>query len=122
MSLEDSMNIRRRNRLKHHFTMTPNVLLFGYRGLTAAEKITFQVIDSFDWSDGTGLRKGYAFPSLRRIADAQSCDERTIRRHITALERVGLLTRELRPGRSSILFGRAEAGTIVLTLFCFSFF
>lgn len=102
--MDADLIVRRRNRAKNHFTITSNVLLFGYRMLTDAEKITYQVVDSFDWSDGTGLRKGYAFPSERRIAHARGLDQRTIRRHFLALESAGLLTRELRPGRSSVLW------------------
>lgn len=104
MNKSDPPAIRRRNRLKHHFTMTSNVLLFGYATLTDAEKITYQIIDSFDWADGAGVRKGYAYPSEKRVAEARRLDERTIRRHFGALERAGLLTRELRPGQPSILW------------------
>jgi len=104
MSTNEQIQIRRRNRLRHHYTMTPNVLLFGYRTLTDAEKLTYQAIDSFDWSDGTGLRKGYVYPSLRTLARLRGIAERTIRRHLAALERAGLLTRELRPSRTSVLW------------------
>ncbi len=104
MTIDDQVQIRRRNRLRHHYTMTPNVLLFGYRMLSDAEKLTYQAIDSFDWSDGTGLRKGFVYPSLRTIASMRGTVERTIRRHLAALERVGLLTRELRPSRTSVLW------------------
>ncbi len=104
MNTNDQVDIRRRNRLRHHYTMTPNVLLFGYRMLTDAERVTFQVIDSFDWSDGAGLRKGFVYPSLRTLASLRGTAERTIRRHLAALERVGLLTRELRPSRTSVLW------------------
>lgn len=104
MTIDDEVQIRRRNRLRHHYTMTSNVVLFGYASLTDAERVTYQAIDSFDWSDGAGLRKGYAYPSLRTLATLRSIAERTIRRHIAGLEGVGLLTRELRPGRTSILW------------------
>ncbi len=104
MNNDDQVQIRRRNRMRHHYTMTPNVLLFGYRMLTDAEKLTYQAIDSFDWSDGAGLRKGFVYPSLRTLASLRGTTERTIRRHLAALERVGLLTRELRPSRTSVLW------------------
>ena len=104
MNTDDQVQIRRRNRLRHHYTMTPNVLLFGYRMLTDAEKLTYQAIDSFDWSDGAGLRKGFVYPSLRTLASLRGTAERTIRRHLAALEREGLLTRELRPSRTSVLW------------------
>jgi hypothetical protein len=104
MNNDDQVQIRRRNRMRHHYTMTPNVLLFGYRTLTDAEKLTYQAIDSFDWSDGAGLRKGFVYPSMRTLASLRATTERTIRRHLAALERVGLLTRELRPSRTSVLW------------------
>lgn len=104
MNDNDQVQIRRRNRLRHHYTMTSNVILFGYTAVGDAEKLTYQAIDSFDWSDGGGLRKGYAYPSLRTLAALRGISERTIRRHLAALEFVGLLTRELRPGRTSVLW------------------
>lgn len=95
--------IRRRNRLKHHYTTTSNVLLFGYRHVPDAAKLTYQVIDSFDWIDGAGLRKGYAYPAVKTLAEIRGVDERTIQRHLAQLEQVGLITRKDRPGRPSLL-------------------
>lgn len=100
----EELTIRQRNRLKHHYTMTSNVVLMGYRQLTDAEKITYQVIDSFDWSDTAGARKGYAFPSLSTLARLRGVDVRTIRRHIAALEAAGLMTRQPRRGQPSLLW------------------
>jgi DNA-binding transcriptional MocR family regulator len=79
------------------------VLLFGYKCLGDSAKLTYQVIDSFDWSDGAGLRKGYAYPSIRRLAEIRGVDERTIQRHLAQLEEVGLLSRKDRPGRPNLL-------------------
>ena len=101
--MEDLKN-RRRKRLKHHYTLVSNVIIFGYRRLTDAEKVTYMAIDSFDWPDETGERKGYAYPSLATLAKKRCVDERTIRRHCAALEHAGLLTREQRPGRPSLLW------------------
>ncbi len=84
--------------------MTSNVILFGHASLTDAERVTYQAIDSFDWSDGAGLRKGYAYPPLRTLATLRGIAERTIRRHLAGLEAASLLTRELRPARTSILW------------------
>ncbi len=100
----DEPTIRRRNMLKNHYTMTSNVILFGYAELTDSEKLTYQAIDSFDWSDEAGKRKGYAFPSLRTLARLRGVDERTLRRHVAALEEAGLLRRELRSGQPSLLW------------------
>jgi DNA-binding MarR family transcriptional regulator len=97
-------SIRHRNTLKQHYTMTSNVLLFGYKKLSDSEKLTYQAIDSYDWSDGEGKRKGYAFPSLTTLAQLRGVDERTLRRHLAALENAGLLRREVRPGQPSLLW------------------
>ena len=51
----EDLTVRRRNRLRHHYTLTSDVLLFGYEHLPDGAKLTYQVIDSFDWSDGAGL-------------------------------------------------------------------
>lgn len=100
----DQVDIRRRDRLKKHYTTVSNVIIFGYRKLTDSEKLTYQAIDSFDWSDGKGLRKGYAYPSLRTLARLRGLDERTLRRHLAALEEAGLLRREQRVGQPSLLW------------------
>lgn len=100
----EDVDIRRRNQLKNHYTLVSNVLIFGYKQLTDAEKLTYQAIDSFDWPDREGERKGYAYPSLGTIARRRNVDERTIRRHIARLEQAGLMTRELRAGRPSLIW------------------
>lgn len=99
----EDFTIRRRNRLRHHYTLTSNVLLFGYGRLSDGAKLTYQVIDSFDWSDSAGLRKGFAHPSLARLAAIRGVDKRSIRRHLAQLEQARLVTRHERPGRPSVL-------------------
>lgn len=84
--------------------MTSNVILFAYPQLTDAERLTLQVIDSFDWADRQGTRKGCAFPSLGRVAALRRLDVRTIRRHIANLQLAGLITRQERPGKPCILW------------------
>ena len=81
----DNVTFRRRNRLKKHFVITSNVLLFGYSPVSDSAKITFQVIDSFDWQDGQGLRKGFAYPSVDHLAAIRSVSDRTIQRHMDKL-------------------------------------
>lgn len=99
----EDLTIRHRNQLRHHFTQTSNVLLFGYRDLSDGAKLTYQVIDSFDWSDASGARKGHAYPSLGWLAKIRGIEKRSIRRHIAELERVHLITRQERVGRPSVL-------------------
>jgi DNA-binding transcriptional ArsR family regulator len=84
--------------------MVSNVILFGYQNLSDSAKLTYQAIDSYDWSDGEGKRKGYAFPSLSTLAELRGVDGRTMRRHIAELEEAGLLRREQRPGQPSLLW------------------
>ena len=99
----EGFTVRRRNRLRHHYTITSNVLLFGYKHLSDAARVTYQVIDSFDWSDSAGLRKGFAHPSLGRLAAIREVDRRSIRRHLAELEQARLITRRQRPGKPSLL-------------------
>ena len=99
----EDLTIRHRNRLRHHFTQTSNVLLFGYQNLSDGAKLTYQVIDSFDWSDASGLRKGHAYPSLGWLAKIRGVKKRSIRRHIADLERAHLITRQERIAQPSVL-------------------
>jgi DNA-binding transcriptional ArsR family regulator len=99
----DDLTIRRRSRLKNHYTVTSNVLLFGYKELSDGAKLTYQVIDSFDWSDGAGLRKGFAYPSIGRLAEIRGVDARTIQRHLSELGKAGLVTRREQAGKRNLL-------------------
>ena len=95
----------RHNRLKKHFVPTSHVLLYCYSKVSDAAKITYQVIDSFDWeSKETGDSKGYAFPATEKLATIRKMTERTIQRHIRELEHAGLLTRQRRRYKPSILY------------------
>src|SRR3990172_9203492 len=100
----EDLAVRRRNRLKHHYTLVSNVIIFGYRQLTDAEKLTYVAIDSFDWPDEKGERKGYAYPSVETLASLRGVDRRTIFRHLSSLEGAGLLKREARLGRPALLW------------------
>jgi len=100
----ENVTFRRRNRLKKHFVITSNVLLFGYPHVSDSAKLTYQVIDSFDWQDGSGLRKGFAYPSVEHLAAIRSVTDRTVQRHIEELVAAGLLAKEERPGQTNILY------------------
>ncbi len=103
--MQEDIIFKRRNRLKKHFTNTSNVLLYCYETLTDAAKITFQVIDSFDWEDKESQdSKGYVFPAVETIAKLRRASERTIRRHILELIGAKLLTRIRRRNKPSILY------------------
>ncbi len=76
-----------------------------YKSLSGEAKITYQVIDSFDWEDKeTGDSKGYVFPATKTLAEIRGTSMRTIQRHIKELENVGLLTRQRRSHKASFLF------------------
>jgi hypothetical protein len=70
-----------------------------------AAKITFQVIDGFDWeSKETGESKGYVFPAVETIARIRHTSVRTIQRHIRELIQAKLLTRIRQRNKPSILY------------------
>jgi hypothetical protein len=99
----ENLNIRRRSVVRQNYTRTPNALLFGYRGVSDSAKLTYQGIDALDWTDKEGSRKGFAYPTLGRLAELRGATDRTIRRHLGELEQAGLLARQERPGRASLL-------------------
>lgn len=103
--MTEDIIFKRRNKLRKHFVNTSNVLLYEYKKLSSEAKITFQVIESFDWEDKeTGDSKGYVFPAIVTLADIRGTSERTIYRHIKDLEIVGLLTRQRRSHKASFIF------------------
>jgi hypothetical protein len=103
--MNESFIFKRRNRLKKHFINVSNVLLYGYKALSDAAKITYQVIEGFDWEDkDTGDSKGFVFPSIETISAIRNAAKRTIFRHIKELEKVGLLTRVRRRNLPSVLY------------------
>ncbi|MDP9315698.1 MAG: helix-turn-helix domain-containing protein [Chloroflexota bacterium] len=84
--------------------MTSKVLLCGYKSLSDGAKITYQVIDSYDWLDkATGDSKGYAYPAVETLATIRGLSARTIERHIAELEGAGLVQRLRRCNRPSLL-------------------
>ena len=103
--MEERIIIRRRNRLKKHFVNVSNVLLYGYKALSDAAKITYQVIEGFDWEDKeTGDSKGFVFPAIEAIAEIRNASKRTVFRHIQELEKIGLLSRVRQRNKPSILY------------------
>gem|GEM_PF-2776029 len=103
--MNEELIFKRRNRLKRHFVPTSNVLLSCYRTISDAAKITFQVIDGYDWeSKDTGESKGYVFPAVETLVRLRGVVDRTIRRHIAELIEAKLLTRTRRRNLPSILY------------------
>src|ERR1035437_7182979 len=103
--MSEDFIFKHRNLLKNHFVNVSKVLLYGYKNLSDGAKITFQVIDGFDWEDkATGDSKGYVFPAAETIAKIRNTTVRTIQRHIKELETVRIITRQRRKYRASVLF------------------
>jgi DNA-binding MarR family transcriptional regulator len=103
--MPEEIIFRRRNRIKNDVVITSKVLLYGYAYVSDAAKITYQVIDGFDWEDkATKASKGCAWPASETLANIRKTTVRTIERHIKELEKAGLLTRIRRRNKSSILY------------------
>ncbi len=101
----ENVVFQRRNRLKRHFVNTSNVLIYGYPNLSDGSKITYQLIDSFDWEDkNTGDSKGFVYPSIEKLAEIRLAGKRTVFRHIQELEKAKLLTRVRRRNKPSVLY------------------
>lgn len=90
----DELVIRRRNKLRHHTTVVSNVILRGYHHVSDHAKLTYLVIDSYDWPDEDGLSKGSAWPAIGTIAAERGKSYTSIWRDIKELVAAGLLTVE----------------------------
>jgi hypothetical protein len=103
--------IRHRNPLARDYVVVSRVVLVGYPGVSDGAKLTYWVIYDFDWyQPDLGGRKGYAFPTIKRLAALRRTSDRTIQNHLSELIGAGLLTRELRPGKPSILYIEEPSG------------
>lgn len=103
--MQETFVFQRRNRLKKHFVNTSNVLLYCYELVSDAAKITFQIVDGFDWEDHeTGESKGYVYPAVETLALIRKTSVRTIQRHIQELIEAKLLTRFRRRNKPSVLY------------------
>jgi DNA-binding transcriptional ArsR family regulator len=67
------------------FTQVPNFLLKS-KQLSAGDKMTFAMLLSYAWQND------YCFPGQQRLAVDLGLDERSVRRHLKALEASGLMT------------------------------
>lgn len=101
----DRFELRYRNPLARDFVIVSQVVLVGYAGLSDGAKLTYWVIYSHDWYEpARGGRKGYVYPTVGRLAQLRHATPRTIQRHLKELVEAGLLTRELRRGKASLLY------------------
>lgn len=67
------------------FTQLPNFILKSTK-LSAGDKITFAMLLSYAWQND------YCFPGQERLAEDLGLSERSVRTHLKALERSGLLS------------------------------
>src|SRR5258708_14839765 len=118
--MQEDVIFRRRNRLKKHFVNVSNVLLYCYDFVSDAAKITFQVIDGFDWeSKETGESKGFVFPAVETIAKIRHTSVRTIQRHMLELIKAKLLRSVRQRNKPSILYIEDVSDEEVNTFFAF---
>ncbi len=66
------------------YTQVPNFLL-RMKSITSGDKMTFAMILSYKWQNDS------CFPGQATLAKDMGVDERTVRRHIQALQTAGLL-------------------------------
>ena len=81
----------RRARLTGHSTAISNAVLLGYTRLSDGAKLTYMVLESYDWPDKDGYSKGKCWPSIDTIAAARGKSYDTIARHLKELEAAGLI-------------------------------
>lgn len=102
---EGDVVIQHRNPLGRGFLIVSRSLLYGYSAVSDGAKLTYWVVYDHDWNvPELGGRKGYAYPSVARIARLRGTTTRTIQRHLAELIGARLLTREARPGQANVLF------------------
>ncbi len=80
-----------RVRLTAHSTSISNVLLLGYQQISDGAKLTYMVLESYDWPDENGLSKGKCWPSIESLATTRGKSYDTIARHLKELEKAGLI-------------------------------
>lgn len=81
----------RRARLTEHSTAIPNAVLLGYNRLSDGARLTYMVLESYDWPDKDGFSKGRCWPSIETIAAARGKSYDTVARHLKELEAAGLI-------------------------------
>ena len=78
------------------YTQVPNFLL-RMKNIISGDKMTFAMILSYAWQNDS------CFPGQAKLAEDMGVDERTVRRHIQALQSAGLLVIQQRgQGKTNI--------------------
>jgi len=65
-------------------------VLLGYANLSDGARLTYMVLESYDWPDKDGFSKGRCWPSIETIATARGKSYDTVARHLKELEAAGL--------------------------------
>ena len=81
----------RRVRLTPHSTTVSNAVLLGYANLSDGARLTYMVLESYDWPDKDGFSKGRCWPSIETIATARGKSYDSVARHLKELEAAGLI-------------------------------
>ena len=83
-------------RRQQGFTQVPNFLL-KMKTLSSGDKMTFAMLLSYAWQND------FSFPGQAKLAEDMGLNERTVRRHVQALEDAGLLVIQQRgQGKTNI--------------------
>jgi biotin operon repressor len=78
------------------FTQVPNFLL-KLKTLSSGDKMTFAMLLSYAWQND------FSFPGQAKLAEDMGLNERSVRRHVQALEDAGLLVIQQRgQGKTNI--------------------
>ncbi len=111
--MEPAQTVKHEGGPKRAFLVVANEVLFGPVRLSDGALVTYLAVSSHDWWEpARGGRKGYVFPSLRRLAELRRTTIRTVQRHLGELIRAGLIVRYVRPGRSNLLQVRQPQGNL----------
>jgi len=86
---------QRRQRRKDHYHQLDKTLLFAYPDLSDGARLTYMVLDAYDWPDASGCSKGYVFPYQSTLAKVRRVSVRTIQNHLRELIDCGLITVEV---------------------------
>jgi DNA-binding transcriptional ArsR family regulator len=78
------------------YTQVPNFLL-KLKTLSSGDKMTFAMLLAYAWQND------FCFPGQAKLAEDMGLNERTVRRHVQALEKAGLLVIQQRgQGKTNI--------------------
>jgi hypothetical protein len=88
---KSAISAPRRARVIAHSTIISNAVLLGYARLSDGARLTYMVLESYDWPDKDGYSKGKCWPSIETLATARGKSYDTIARHLKELEASGLI-------------------------------